>query len=316
MTGIDAIQPRIAGLQSLIDSVSPGLTTTVDDAATSTSASSAGVEFEAALAAAVGASGVGTTNASASSAGLASDGSPLVAGLTLEEFQASEVASGTGLDLLQRAMGQLGVPYVWGGATPSGFDCSGLVQYVFGQMGITVPRVVREQMTIGTEVASLEQAQPGDLIVTRNGGHIGIYVGGDQMLHAPQPGDSVKIGTIYGDIVTIRRVVPTGEVIAAAGGSTLSTQDVMALLNSFAGSGLSGSLGGSLSGSLGGSLGSGDSLDALSSGLLNSGLLNTGALNSGLLGLTGAADTASSGSFDTSSATALAQLAAQLGAIS
>lgn len=236
MTGISAIQSRTAELQSLINSVSPGSSTTTSTTSATvmgtgnttvgTSATQDTVsDFATTLANAVE-SGAGSTATSGTSAipasslsSVAADGTLRVAGLTVEEFQSADVEAGTGLDFLQRAMTQLGVPYVWGGSSPSGFDCSGLVQYVFNQMGVSVPRVVREQMTVGTEVPSLDQAQPGDLIVTRNGGHIGIYVGGDQMLHAPQPGDSVKIGKIYGDIVTIRRVVPTGEVLSPAAGA-------------------------------------------------------------------------------------------------
>ena len=95
-------------------------------------------------------------------------------------------------------MQYLGVPYVWGGTSPSGFDCSGLVQYVCRQNGISVPRVAASQRGAGTYV-SRENLQPGDLVFFSNGGgisHVGIYVGNGNMIHAPQTGDVVKISSI------------------------------------------------------------------------------------------------------------------------
>jgi cell wall-associated NlpC family hydrolase len=71
----------------------------------------------------------------------------------------------TGDQVVSEAAQFLGTPYVWGGATPAtGFDCSGLVQYVYGQLGINLPRTSEEQATVGTPVASLADAQPGDLV--------------------------------------------------------------------------------------------------------------------------------------------------------
>jgi cell wall-associated NlpC family hydrolase/regulator of replication initiation timing len=93
------------------------------------------------------------------------------------------------------AMRYLGVPYVWGGASPSGFDCSGLVMYVFAELGISLPHYAAAQYGFGTPVPA-DQLQPGDLVFFDGLGHVGIYIGGGQMIHAPHTGDVVKISPI------------------------------------------------------------------------------------------------------------------------
>lgn len=88
----------------------------------------------------------------------------------------------------------LGVPYVWGGASPEGFDCSGLAQYVYKALGIDISRVTYTQVTEGTEVAR-EELQPGDLVFFATNGdvhHVGIYAGNDMMIHAPHTGAVVE----------------------------------------------------------------------------------------------------------------------------
>jgi peptidoglycan DL-endopeptidase CwlO len=122
-------------------------------------------------------------------------------------------ATATGGDLGQRAVAlakqQLGKPYVWGAESPSsGFDCSGLVQYTFKQLGVDLPRVSRDQARAGQPVASLAQARPGDLIAFGSPvDHIGIYAGGNKMVVAPHSGDVVKVQEIYRTPSAIRRVV-------------------------------------------------------------------------------------------------------------
>lgn len=104
---------------------------------------------------------------------------------------------------------QLGKPYVWGAESPAvGFDCSGLVQHTFKQMGIDLPRVSRDQARAGRAVAALSEARPGDLIAFGSPvNHIGIYAGDNKMVVAPQTGDVVKVQEIYRTPTAIRRVV-------------------------------------------------------------------------------------------------------------
>jgi cell wall-associated NlpC family hydrolase len=116
----------------------------------------------------------------------------------------------TGSGVVASAMKHLGVPYLWGGTDPAkGLDCSALVQLAMRENGIDVPRVAAAQAKVGTEVPSLDQARPGDLVVLRGGAHIGIYVGDGKMVHAPKTGDVVRVADVYEKPVTIRRL--TGE---------------------------------------------------------------------------------------------------------
>ncbi len=92
----------------------------------------------------------------------------------------------------------IGAPYVYGGMSPSGFDCSGLVKYCYGQMGISLNRTAASQTAHGTWVAK-ENLVPGDLVFFSIGGyisHVGIYAGGGMMVHSPSPGKSVELITI------------------------------------------------------------------------------------------------------------------------
>ena len=111
------------------------------------------------------------------------------------------------IDLAQQ---HLGVPYVWGGESPSGFDCSGLIQYVYRQLGVSLPRVAADQARVGQPVASLADAVPGDLVAFNDPvDHIGIYAGNGLMVVAPKAGDVVKVQAIYKEPTAIRRVLPS-----------------------------------------------------------------------------------------------------------
>jgi peptidoglycan DL-endopeptidase CwlO len=95
------------------------------------------------------------------------------------------------------AMQYLGVPYVWGGSSPRGFDCSGLVMYVFAQIGVSLPHSSYAMFGMGTPV-SISQLQPGDLVFFSGASHMGIYIGSGQFIHAPHTGDVVKISSLSG----------------------------------------------------------------------------------------------------------------------
>ena len=101
-----------------------------------------------------------------------------------------------GAQVVAIAMQYLGIPYVWGAASPTaGFDCSGLTMYVFNQVGVSLPHYAAAQYGMGVAV-SKDQLQPGDLVFFRGLGHMGMYIGGGNMIHAPHTGDVVKISPL------------------------------------------------------------------------------------------------------------------------
>lgn len=108
--------------------------------------------------------------------------------------------------IVDTASQYIGVPYVWGGISPSGFDCSGLTQYVYGECGISLPRVVAQQINVGYSV-SFDNLQKGDLLFWGNY-HVAIYIGDGQYIHAPEPGQSVTIQSMsYYYPTSARRIV-------------------------------------------------------------------------------------------------------------
>jgi peptidoglycan DL-endopeptidase CwlO len=99
-------------------------------------------------------------------------------------------------EVVSIALRYLGVPYRWGGASPSGFDCSGFTMYVYGKIGISLPHYVSWQYRYGRPV-SRPQLRAGDLVFFNGLGHVGIYIGGGRFVHAPHTGDVVKISSIW-----------------------------------------------------------------------------------------------------------------------
>ncbi|WIB79150.1 C40 family peptidase [Curtobacterium sp. MCPF17_002] len=228
---VDAVFSRISEIRTQIDSLRTGTTTTAT-ASAAAAGSATSSAFADALATATG-NTAGTTTAGSA-----------VSTATSVDAGAGTIATGsgaTGSDVVADAKKYLGVPYVFGGTTTSGMDCSGLVQTVFKDLGVTMPRVVPDQAKMGVEVGSLKDAQPGDLIIPKGEGHVVIYVGDGKVLHAPRPGKDVRIVDNWykdSDIATIRRIVPaqaapTAATAATAAGSTdLQTAALMSLMNS------------------------------------------------------------------------------------
>lgn len=147
-------------------------------------------EQEAAAAAAAAAANQSGTGSSSSGSG--SSGGSI--------WYGDSAGTATGQDIVNYAEGFLGVPYVYGGTSPSGFDCSGLVYYCYAHYGYSVNRTAAGLAYSGTSV-SASSLQPGDVILFTSSdgsyiGHTGIYIGGGQFIHAPHTGDVVKISSL------------------------------------------------------------------------------------------------------------------------
>jgi peptidoglycan DL-endopeptidase CwlO len=104
--------------------------------------------------------------------------------------------------LVDIAMRYLGIPYVYAGADPSGFDCSGFTMYVYAQIGISLPHNAAMQFGMGTPV-SYDQLEAGDLVFFYGLGHVGMYIGGGSFIHSPHTGDVVKISPLAGHYASV-----------------------------------------------------------------------------------------------------------------
>jgi peptidoglycan DL-endopeptidase CwlO len=126
----------------------------------------------------------------------------------------------TGADVVAEARKYLGVPYLWGGTDPKqGLDCSGLVQLVYKNLGIDLPRVSYEQATAGRPVDGLANAKPGDILAFNSPvDHVGIYIGNGKMIEAPRTGLDVRVIDVYETPSAIRRVLPPAAARAGAAG--------------------------------------------------------------------------------------------------
>jgi len=237
------VMSRISQIQSTIAQIQNG---TFSDSALSSTDSTDSTDSASTFASALAAAGTSSTADAATTAAsttTTADALDSTAGTTATPASPTGglVNNGvTGADVVADAKKYLGVPYVFGGTSASGLDCSGLVQRVFKDLGIDVPRLVSGQGTVGTEVPSLAQAQPGDIIVCNGGEHIVIYAGDGKVIHAPSEGRNVSLVDNWltdSDIVTIRRVVPQASTAttasSAASASSLSSAQSDALRSLF-----------------------------------------------------------------------------------
>ena len=122
-------------------------------------------------------------------------------------FPTDIAGTGIAIEALKVALTQQGKPYLWGATGPSTYDCSGLVQWAYRQVGVGLPRVSRQQALIGIPV-SFPDARPGDLLFFNEPvTHVGFYVGDGKFLEAPQSGDVVKVSEVRRSLSGVRRVV-------------------------------------------------------------------------------------------------------------
>ena len=221
MNGIDGVLARIQSIESQISQVSPtalaalpvlGATAAAAGGMGGASGAAAGAPaqdlFAQALAALDPTGAASATSATAPANGLAG---------AAEDTAGLLSASTTADELIARARTYVGVPYVWGGESRSGLDCSGLVQRSLADLGIDIKRTARQQGTEGRAVGSMDAALPGDLLIFDGGTHVGIYLGGGRMIDAPYAGRNVTERDVYETPTAIRRILPqTDQTVAAA----------------------------------------------------------------------------------------------------
>jgi cell wall-associated NlpC family hydrolase len=161
----------------------------------------------------------------AAESGLALEG---VAPTAATRFAPTTGAAGSASEqaVVEEAKKYLGIPYVWGGTDPNkGLDCSGLVQLVYKNLGIDLPRVSYQQATAGRPVASMADARPGDILAFDSPvDHVGIYIGNGKMIEAPRTGLDVRIIDVYEKPTAIRRVLPE-QSVAPVGAARLGGAD-------------------------------------------------------------------------------------------
>jgi cell wall-associated NlpC family hydrolase len=209
--GIASINADISAVQARIAAIAASVAApTGVSSATSSSSSASASQFATALA----------------------DAAPLSGGSTV-----AGAGGVTGSAVVADAEKYLGVPYVWGGESNSGLDCSGLVQKTFKDLGIDVPRIAADQQKVGQAVSSLKDAQPGDLLFFGQPAyHVAIYMGNNKLIESPEPGKTVHITDVYQQPTSIRRIVPSastlaGPALAASSGGLSAGQLTAAGLN-------------------------------------------------------------------------------------
>jgi len=186
--GLASVQARISQLRALVDP------TAMQPRPSSTTS---GTQFDSALTKALG-TATGTAPGAATTGDL-------------------------GKQAVSIAKKYLGIDYKWGGTDPkTGLDCSGLTQLVYKQLGVDLPRVSRDQAKVGTEVASLKDAKPGDLVFFDDPvDHVGIYAGNGKMVEAPHTGAKVRVHDVWEKPSHIRRVLPDSTGVSSAASAAL-----------------------------------------------------------------------------------------------
>jgi cell wall-associated NlpC family hydrolase len=220
MSVIDDITSRISALEQLFPSFASGSAASVtpdssDTPASAGSTTSPAVAFDSELQSAMAAEAdpsdsTGAVEIPGGSLGNSTGTTATTANAAIAAGTGTASPSDTsGAAVVSDAEKYLGVPYVYGGTNPAtGLDCSALVQRTYADLGITLPRTSQEQSTQGTAVASLADAQPGDLVCFNSPAtHIGIYIGNNQMIDAPHTGEKVQIQSITATPSAIRRIV-------------------------------------------------------------------------------------------------------------
>jgi peptidoglycan DL-endopeptidase CwlO len=187
---------QVLALQSQLEGTAGGLKSQIADLeAKAAAAAKAKAEAAARAAAAVASASSSGSSSSGSSSSSSSGGSSSGGGGTVVDPGGSGRSS-----VVAIAQRYLGVPYVWAGASPSGFDCSGLAMYCYAQIGISLSHGATDQQHASTPVP-LSSLQPGDLVFFGSASyshHVGIYVGGGQMIDAPHTGAVVRYDSIAG----------------------------------------------------------------------------------------------------------------------
>ncbi|MDO9379134.1 MAG: transglycosylase SLT domain-containing protein [Nocardioidaceae bacterium] len=184
---VDAVAGRIQEIESQIQLLAPKRV--------GTTSTTSGADFARAMAAS-GAGTAGGTGAAGTVGDVAATG--------------GSGSSSGGEAVVDTARKYLGIDYVWGGTDPKrGLDCSGLVQLVYKQHGIDLPRVSYQQAKAGRPVSSMAEARPGDILAFNSPvNHVGIYIGGGKMIEAPRTGLKVRVADVPETPSAIRRVLP------------------------------------------------------------------------------------------------------------
>lgn len=224
ISGVDSVLARIAQIESRFAPARPVAVSTSSSASSAVSASS--LDSAALSSTALGSAGLSTAGLSGTAlSGTGASGAGTTAGVSadfaaaLAGVQATPTTGGgvTGDEVVASAKKYLGIPYVFGGTTTAGLDCSGLVQKAYGDLGISLPRIAADQARTGTAVPSLAQARPGDILgFGQPAHHVAIYLGNNMMIAAPEPGENVKIQSVYETPASIRRIVSGSDTTTTA----------------------------------------------------------------------------------------------------